>query len=214
MIKLVIVDDNKSVLDSLVTKLTLGMDFKIIGTFKNGKEIFHAIAKGLKPDVILMDIEMPEMNGLEATEKILSIEPQMKIIMCTVFDDETNIFNAVCAGAKGYILKDESIDKIRRYIYETVEGGSAMSPEIAIKALNLIKKSNPPQDIPAEKYSLTEREIFILNHIAAGLSYDQIAGGLGISYGTVRKHIENMYRKLNVHNKVEAINKARKGGLL
>ncbi|GAB4206395.1 MAG: response regulator transcription factor [Bacteroidia bacterium] len=215
MINIAIVDDNSKILEALESKISSCDDFKVIGTYRTGKEIYHAVVKGLNPDIILMDIEMPQMDGIQATEKIISIRPDIKIIMCTVFDDEVNIFNAVCAGAKGYILKNESIEKIKRYIYETIEGGSAMSPEIAIRALNLIKKSPPPSEyVSKEEYNLSEREISVLEQIASGRSYDRIADNLGISYGTVRKHIENIYRKLNVHNKVEAINKAKKDGLL
>lgn len=215
MIKIAIADDNKIVLESLREKVASCTDFQVIECFRNGKEIYHAILKGLKPDIILMDIDMPEMNGIEATEKVLSVQPNIKILMCTVFDDETNIFNAICAGAKGYLLKDESIERIRRAIYETIEGGSAMSPGIAIKALNLIKRASTTQpNKQKETHNLSSREVGILEQIASGMSYEQVADSSGISYGTVRKHLENIYKKLNVHNKVEAINKAKKGGLL
>lgn len=216
VIKVVIVDDNKVALDSLQNKVSSCPDFEVIKTYRTGREVYHAILKGLKPDIILMDIDMPEMNGIEATEKILAVQPSIKILMCTVYDDENSIFNAVCAGAKGYLLKDENIEKIKRYIYETIEGGSAMSAEIAIKALNLIKRVPVIEQTVSDKeeYKLTSREITILEAIASGMSYDQVADSVGISYGTVRKHIENIYRKLNVHNKVEAINKAKKKGLL
>ncbi len=214
MIKVVIVDDIKTIQETLMLKIQSNPDFEIIGVYSSGKEILHAIQKDLKPNIILMDIDMPEMNGIEATEKIMGINPNIKILMCTVHADETSIFKAVCAGAKGYLLKDESIEKISRYIFETIEGGSAMSPGIALKALNLIKSSNVTEIREHPEYNLTSREIEIIKQIAAGLSYEQVADNCGISYGTVRKHIENIYRKLNAHSKVEAINKAKKGGIL
>lgn len=215
MIKVVIVDDNKVVLEALQNKICSNSDFELVASYRTGKEVYHAIIRGLKPDVILMDIDMPEMNGIEATKKIIAVHSDIKIIMCTVYDDENSIFEAVCAGAKGYLLKDESVEKIRRYIYETIEGGSAMSPKIAIKALNLIKRVPfIEQDTGKEDYKLTPREMIILEEIASGMSYEQIADSVGISYGTVRKHIENIYRKLEVHSKVEAINKAKKKGIL
>jgi DNA-binding NarL/FixJ family response regulator len=212
MATILVIDDEKSIRNTL--KDILEHEGYTVETAENGQIGLNYIQEK-DFDVVLCDIKMPQMDGIQATEKIISIQPDIKIIMCTVFDDEVNIFNAVCAGAKGYILKNESIEKIKRYIYETIEGGSAMSPEIAIRALNLIKKSPPPSEyVSKEEYNLSEREISVLEQIASGGSYDRIADNLGISYGTVRKHIENIYRKLNVHNKVEAINKAKKDGLL
>ncbi|GIV27025.1 MAG: DNA-binding response regulator [Bacteroidia bacterium] len=214
MIKVVIVDDVKTIQEALRLKIQSNPDFEILGVYNSGKEILRAIQQGLKPDIILMDIDMPEMNGIEATEKIMAINPNIKILMCTVHADENSIFKSVCAGAKGYLLKDESIEKISRYIFETLEGGSAMSPGIALKALNLIKNSSVNEINDNSDYKLTSREIEIIRQIAAGLTYDQVADNCGISYGTVRKHIENIYRKLNAHGKVDAINKAKKGGIL
>ena len=215
MIRVAVVDDIKTVRETIVSKLQLSKDLSVIKEFSNGKEILHAMMQGLEADVIVMDIEMPEMDGIEATEKILSKYPNTKILMCTVFDDETNLFKAICAGAKGYLLKDEKPEKIHRAVFETMEGGSAMSASIALKSLNLIKNASVKvkQDVPAEN-QLSKREIEMLEHIASGMSYEEVANVTGISYGTVRKHLENIYKKLNVHSKLEAVNKARKDGLL
>lgn len=215
MIKIAVVDDIKNVRETIVSKLQLSKDMSVVKQFTNGKEILHAMMQGLEADVIIMDIEMPEMDGIEATEKILAKYPDTKILMCTVFDDETNLFKAICAGAKGYLLKDEKPEKIHRAIFETMEGGSAMSASMAVKSLNLIKNAGlkVKSEIPAENL-LSKREIEMLEHIASGKSYDQVANVTGISYGTVRKHLENIYKKLNVHSKLEAVNKARKDGLL
>ncbi len=215
MIKVAVVDDIKTVRETIVKKLQLSKDLSVIKEFANGKEILHAMMQGLDADVIVMDIEMPEMNGIEATEKILSKYPDTKILMCTVFDDETNLFKAICAGAKGYLLKDEKPEKIHRAVFETMEGGSAMSAGMALKSLNLIKSATlkVKQEIPVEN-QLSKREVEMLEHIASGMSYEQVANVTGISYGTVRKHLENIYKKLNVHSKLEAVNKARKDGLL
>lgn len=215
MIKIAVVDDIKLVRETIVSKLQLSKDMSVVKEFKTGKEILHAIMQGLDVDVIIMDIEMPEMDGIEATEKILAKYPDTKILMCTVFDDETNLFKAICAGAKGYLLKDEKPEKIHRAVFETMEGGSAMSASIAIKSLNLIKNATLKikQEVSTEN-QLSKREIEMLEHIASGMSYEQVANITGISYGTVRKHLENIYKKLNVHSKLEAVNKARKDGLL
>jgi DNA-binding NarL/FixJ family response regulator len=215
MIKIAVVDDIKNVRETIVSKLQLSKDMSVVKEFANGKEILHAMMQGLDADVIIMDIEMPEMDGIEATEKILAKYPDTKILMCTVFDDETNLFKAICAGAKGYLLKDEKPEKIHRAIFETMEGGSAMSASIALKSLNLIKNATikVKQEVSVES-QLSKREIEMLEHIASGMSYEQVANIAGISYGTVRKHLENIYKKLNVHSKLEAVNKARKDGLL
>lgn len=215
MIKVAVVDDIKTVRATIVNKLQLSKDLTVVKEFANGKEILHAMMQGLDVDVIIMDIEMPEMNGIEATEKILARYPNVKILMCTVFDDETNLFNAICAGAKGYLLKDEKPEKIHRAIFETIEGGSAMSASMAVKSLNLIKNASlkVKSEIPPENL-LSKREVEMLEHIASGKSYEQVANIAGISYGTVRKHLENIYKKLNVHSKLEAVNKARQDGLL
>jgi len=215
MIRIAVVDDIKTVRKTIVSKIGLSKDMDVVKEFSTGKEVLHAMMQGLDVDVIIMDIEMPEMDGIEATEKIIAKYANTKILMCTVFDDETNLFRAICAGAKGYLLKDEKPEKIHRAIFETMEGGSAMSASIALKSLNLIKNATikVKQEVSQENI-LTKREIEMLELIAKGLSYEQVADSTGISYGTVRKHLENIYKKLNVHSKLEAVNKAQKDGLL
>jgi DNA-binding NarL/FixJ family response regulator len=215
MIKIAVVDDIKTVRSTIVSKIQLSKDMKVVREFSTGKEVLHAMMQGLDVDIIIMDIEMPDMDGIEATEKIIAKYSNTKILMCTVFDDETNLFKAICAGAKGYLLKDEKPEKIHRAIFETMEGGSAMSASIALKSLNLIKNATlkVKQEVSTDN-TLTKREIEMLELIATGLSYEQVADRSGISYGTVRKHLENIYKKLNVHSKLEAINKAKKDGFL
>jgi len=215
MIRIAVVDDIKTVKKTIVSKIGLSRDMDVVKEFSSGKDILHAMMQGLEVDIIIMDIEMPHMDGIEATEKIIAKYPNTKILMCTVFDDETNLFRAICAGAKGYLLKDEKPEKIHRAIFETMEGGSAMSASIAVKSLNLIKSATImlKQTISKDN-NLTKREIEMLELIATGLSYEQVADRSGISYGTVRKHLENIYKKLNVHSKLEAVNKAQKNGLL
>ncbi len=215
MIKIAVVDDIKTVRTTIVSKIQLSKDMKVVAEFGTGKEALHGMMQGLDVDVMIMDIEMPDMDGIEATEKILLKYSGAKILMCTVFDDETNLFRAICAGAKGYLLKDEKPEKIHRAIFEVMEGGSAMSASMALKSLNLIK-STPTQlkEKVSVENQLTKRETEIIELIAKGLSYEEVANNTGISYGTVRKHIENIYKKLNVHSKLEAVNKAKKDGLL
>ncbi|MFN8395889.1 MAG: response regulator transcription factor [Bacteroidia bacterium] len=155
-----------------------------------------------------MDILMPVMDGIEATRQVTQRWPQIKVIICSVFDDEENVFQAILAGACGYLVKEEGQQVIREAILEALDGGAPMSPAIARKALALIRNGKPRQAAAPDDMGLTKREIEILEHLSKGLSYDQIADNLIISSGTVRKHIENIYRKLQVTNKVEAVQKA------
>ena len=215
MIRIAIVEDINRIAETLEEKILLSSDFTVVIRATTGKEIIQHLQKNHSVDVIIMDINMPEMNGIEATAFITNRWPNIKIIMSTVFDDEQNLFNAIMAGASGYLLKDEPPQKIHRSIYEALEDGAPMSPLIAKKALSMIK-TGVPEESKKEiiDYGLTEREIEVLEHLSKGLSYEQIADNLFISYGTVRKHVENTYRKLKVNNRIEAIDKAKKGGVL
>ena len=215
MIRVAIVEDINRIAETLQEKILLSQDFTIVMKATTGKEIIQQLQKNHAVDVIIMDINMPEMNGIEATAFITNRWPNIKIIMSTVFDDEQNLFDAIMAGASGYLLKDEPPQKIHRSIYEALEGGAPMSPLIAKKALSMIKLGRPEESKKeVVDYGLTERELEVLEHLSKGLSYEQIADNLFISYGTVRKHVENIYRKLKVNNRIEAIDKAKKGGVI
>jgi DNA-binding NarL/FixJ family response regulator len=215
MIQIAITEDISRLAETLKAKVLLSPDFNVKHIAVNGNEIIKFLEKDHNIDVIIMDINMPEMNGIEATGHIVNRWPQIKIVMSSVFDDEQNLFDAMLAGASGYLLKDETPQKIHRSIYEVLEGGMPMSPMIAKKALQLIRKSTPQQSSQNKvDYQITERESEVLEQLAKGLSYEQIADNLFISYGTVRKHVENIYRKLEVNNRTGAIDKAKKGGLL
>ena len=213
MIKIAIAEDITKLAEALQEKIEFGVEFKVSSISSNGKELIERLEKKHSIDVIIMDINMPEMNGIQATEIITSRWPNIKVIMSTVFDDDKNIFDAIMAGASGYMLKDEPPIKVHRAIYEALEGGAPMSPMIAKKALSLLRNGVPQQEV-SEDYELTKRELEVLEQIAKGLSYDQISSNLFISYGTARKHVENIYKKMKVHNKIEAIEKAKKGGIL
>jgi DNA-binding NarL/FixJ family response regulator len=155
------------------------------------------------------------MDGIEATKIINSRWPQIKIVMCTVFDDEDHIFQAILAGALGYMMKDESPANLFQAIDECLVGGAPMSPAIAKKSLDMLRRGAPQtQSFDAEQYNLSKREIEILEQLSRGLTYNLIADNLFISSGTVRKHIENVYRKLQVNNKVEALKVAAVAGLI
>lgn len=213
MIKIVIAEDISKLAQALKEKIEFGIEFKVTDISSNGKELIERLEQNHAVDVVIMDINMPEMNGIEATKIVANRWPNIKIIMSTIFDDEQNIFDAIMAGASGYMLKDEPPEKVHRSIYEAIEGGAPMSAMIAKKALNLLRNSKLQQE-NSEDYKLTKRELEVLEQIAKGLSYDQISNNLFISYGTAKKHVENIYAKMKVHNKIEAIEKARKSGLL
>lgn len=212
-IKIAIVEDITKLAMVLKEKIELASEFKVVDVLVNGHEIIQRLEKNHSIDVIFMDIHMPEMNGVNATEVIANRWPHIKIVMCTVFDDEQHIFDAIMAGASGYILKSETPKVFHKAIYEAVEGGAPMSPIVARKALKLIKAGRPIATIEPD-YELTKREIEILEQIAKGLNYDQISENLFISYSTAKKHVENIYKKMKVHNKVEALSKARTGGII
>ena len=210
MIRIALAEDNDFLARTLEEKVELFDDLNLKFRAENGNRMVKLIPDHQPIDVILMDIQMPVMDGIEATEKIKQLYPQIKIIMVTVFDDEENIFKAIQAGADGYLLKDESAKKMYEGIHEIMNGGAPMSASIALKALRLLR--NPIEQTTEEKkeYSLTNREVEILEQLSKGLNYGEIATNLFISQGTVRKHVENTYRKLQVHNKMEAVTLAKK----
>jgi DNA-binding NarL/FixJ family response regulator len=214
MIKIGIAEDIEQIAQALKKKLELSPDFLVKFVARNGKLAISELQKGNQVDVLLMDINMPEMDGIEATEKIAARWPQVRIIMSTIFDDDEYLVRAIMAGAGGYLMKDESPAQVHKSIYSIMEGGAPMSPGIANKVLKLLKNGGNAAIRPAVNFDLTEREAEVLIHLSKGLSYEQIADNLFISYGTVRKHIENIYRKLRVNNKTEAINKAGRNKLL
>ena len=214
MIKVAIADDNSFPIKSATEKLSFFEDFTIKMTAVNGEDLLEKLGKNHNIDIILMDIEMPKMNGIEATDIIKQRHPQIKIIMLTVFDNDENIFRSIKAGADGYLLKEVNPNDLRQGILETMNGGATMTPSIAMKTLKLFRNPMTFESVPDEDLKLTPREIEVLEQLSKGLKYHLIAENLFLSAGTVRKHIENIYAKLQVHNKLEAIQKAKKNNLI
>lgn len=215
MYKIAIAEDNIFSLKALEEKLSTYADITIIHTAKNGTELLHLLEQNNDIDLILMDIEMPLMNGIEATGKIKQRYPQIKIVMITIYDDDEYIFNAIKAGADSYILKETKSEKIYETITDTLNGGSVMSPSIALKTLQLLKTTTysiPKKDI--EKIVLSVRETEILEQLSKGYTNKRIAEKLIISPFTVKRHIENIYQKLQAHNRIELLDKARKNRLI
>jgi len=215
MIRIAIVDDNTFLQKTIQDKLSFFADVEVRMKAIHGQDIIEKLEKNHNLDLILMDIEMPKMNGIEATAIIKSKFPQIKIIMLTVFDNDENIFKAIKAGADGYFLKEVNPQELYNGIQETLSGGAGMTPSIALKTLKLLREPLVFDDsIAKEEIRLTIREVEVLEQLSKGLKYNAIAENLFLSPGTIRKHVENIYTKLQVHNKLEAIQKAKNNKLI
>ncbi|OYU81651.1 MAG: DNA-binding response regulator [Flavobacterium sp. BFFFF1] len=214
MIKIAIADDNSFLIRTVQEKLSFFEDFAVRCTACDGRDLLDKLQNNRNIDLILMDIEMPEMNGIEATNIIKSKYPHIRIIMLTVFDNDENIFNAIKAGADGYLLKEINPRDLYQGIIETMNGGAAMHPSIAFKTLKLLRDPNHFEKENADEIKLSQREIEVLEQLSKGLNYNNIADNLILSPSTVRKHIENIYTKLQVHNKLEAVEKAKNNKLI
>jgi len=214
-IKIAIADDNSFLINTVKEKLSFFKDLNYKFSALNGSELLTKLQENHNLDLILMDIEMPILDGIETTEIVKQKYPHIKIIMLTVFDNDENIFNAIKAGADGYLLKEINAKDLHDGIVETLNGGAAMNPSIALKTLKLLRN---PIDIENKKdqedIQLTHRETEVLEQLSKGLRYNIIADNLILSVGTIRKHIENIYRKLQVHNKIEAVQKAKRNNLI
>jgi DNA-binding NarL/FixJ family response regulator len=215
MIKIALVDDNSFLIKTTQEKLSFFDDFTLKFTADSGVDLIEKLTKNHNVDLILMDIEMPKMNGIDATNFVKQKYPQIKIIMLTVFDNDENIFNAIKAGADGYLLKEVNPKDLHQGILDTINGGATMTPSIAMKTLKLFRNPVDFESVAnGEDIKLTTREIEVLEQLSKGLKYNLIADNLFLSVGTIRKHIENIYTKLQVHNKLEAIQKARNNNLI
>lgn len=212
-IKIGVAEDNSNLRKSLMNTLSFFENVEVLFIGNNGLEVLKCL-ETQTPDLILMDINMPGMNGIEATKHVRENFPGVKIMMLTVFDEDDKIFASILAGASGYLLKDEKPAKLLEAIEECMDGGAPMSPSIAAKAIALLRGKHAEQAKHAEDYGLTKRELEILQKTASGLTNNQIADELFISPKTVRKHIENIYQKLQVHNRVEAVNVAMRDKLI
>lgn len=206
-IYIAIAEDNSFALQGLKNRLAKHPEIEIKHTAKNGKELLKNLQKNHNIDLVLMDLQMPEMDGIAATSAVKTKYPQIKVLILTTFDDDENLFNAILAGASGYLLKEDNGTEIFQAIMDTLSGGAAMSPVIALKTLQLVCQPISKEQ-KVEDFGLTQREIELLTQLKNGLTNEEIASNLHISYHTVRKHIENIYRKLQVRNKLEAVKKA------
>lgn len=202
-ISIAIVEDEKNYNNALKKIINYQDDMKVVAQFFDGNEALKNLSD-ISPDVVMMDIQLQDMLGIEIIEKLKKEMPKTQFIMCTSFEEDEKIFNSLKAGATGYLIKGESMDKILSSIRDVYNGGAPMSFSIARKVLQHFERKLPEIQGFDE---LTDREKEILELLAQGLLYKEIADKKFISIDTVKKHVGNIYRKLHVNNKVEAINK-------
>jgi DNA-binding NarL/FixJ family response regulator len=210
MIKVMLYEDNPQLREGL-TMLIDGSDgFTVLASYKNCDNVTDEV-DAWKPDVILMDIDMPGTNGIEGLKRIRAKNSDVKILMLTVFDDNKNVFEAIRSGANGYVLKKTPPAKLLEYIEEAASGGAPMTASIATQVLKMFSQVNTTQN---EDYNLSDREKQVLQLLVDGYSYKMIASEMFISIDTVRSHIKKIYEKLHVNSKSEAVAKAFKDRLL
>ena len=203
-ISIAIVEDLDVVRNGLKDFISLSTDFLVVGSFKTGEEALQKLPQ-INPDIVIMDINLPGMNGIECIRQVKDMSPSTQFMMFTVYENDDKVFEALKAGASGYLLKNTGLLQIAESVKELHEGGSPMSANIARKVVNLFRdtdKKTPFLDL------LSNREKEILQLLAKGLLYKEIAEQLNITTGTVRIHIHKIYEKLHVQNRTEAINKA------
>jgi DNA-binding NarL/FixJ family response regulator len=201
MISIAIIEDDEDIRESLEILIRTTEDFECAGTFADAEAGLGFLTAN-PADIVLMDIHLPGMDGIECVRQLKSVHPGMQFIMCTVFKDDNSVFNALKAGATGYLLKNDDHVKIIDAIRELHAGGSPMTPQIARRVLESFKRPAVNDAL----HLLTKRETEMLGLLAKGLRYKEIADKLFISTETVRKHINNIYQKLHVQSRIEAVN--------
>ena len=210
MIKVAIFEDNPNMRVSLYQLINGSPGFTCVGAFENCSNVLRNI-KDTNPDIVLMDIEMPGVNGIEGVRMIKEKYPDLKILMQTIFGDSDKIFDSILAGASGYILKNTPPYRILEALQEINDGGAPMSPSIATKVLRMVTEPQTPKNV---SMNLSDREKEILTCLVKGMSYKLIGEACFISIDTVRAHVRNIYDKLQVHSKAEAVAKAIKGTIV
>ena len=198
---ILIYEDNVTLRLGLSELLSLSDEFVVLKTSENCL-LAREDVKHYFPDVVLMDIDMPGMSGIEAVKQIRQFNKEVAILMLTVFDDNKNVFDAICAGASGYLLKKNVSDKLIPFMHDVLEGGAPMSPTVAKMVVNSM------QQMPNVNYRFTEREKEILSLLCKGNSYKMIASETNLAFETIRSYIKKIYEKLQVHSATEAVSKA------
>jgi len=211
MIKIVIFEDNREQRDALSAVLNAVDGLGVFGTFNSAHKVVDDVAS-CDPDIVLMDIDMPVVDGIKAVAILRARFPDLRIVMLTVIEDDDRIFAAIRAGADGYFLKQTDPDRLIQGIKEAMEGGAPMSPSIARRVLRMMEGRRSPE-VRSEEFQLTPREQAILGLLVKGFTYKRIAMELNLSYATVNRHVSNVYVKLRVHSVNEAVALAIRRGL-
>ena len=213
VIKILIVDDHTVVRDGLSAMLGREQDFAVVGEAKDGLEAIDR-ARDLQPDVILMDLRMPEMDGVEAMRRIGTDEPDARFIVLATFDNDEYIFDAIEAGAKGYLLKGASREELFQAVRAVHRGEALIEPGVATKVLNRLTQLSRQSAASGAPDVLSDREIEVLRLMARGSANKGIAASLGISESTVKTHVANIFQKLDVNHRTEAVTEALQKGII
>ncbi len=209
-IRVAIVEDQERLRDGLASLIAGTHGFAVVGSFGSMEDALAGIESG-GPNVLLADIGLPGMSGIDGVRRLKAKYPALQILMLTVYSDNDHIFEAICAGACGYLLKDTPPTRLIESIRELHEGGAPMSPDVARKAITMFQRIAPPKN---DDHKLSARELDVVQLLAEGQSYKMIADALTISIDTVRFHIRNIYEKLHVHSKSEAVIAALRRGIV
>jgi DNA-binding NarL/FixJ family response regulator len=204
IIKTAIVEDMRDIREGLATLINFTEGFSCTGSYRSMEEAIPRI-RHQTPDVLLSDIGLPGMNGIDGIRILKDLYPNMTVLMLTVYDDDDRIFDAICAGASGYLLKRTPPAKLLENIREAVSGGAPMSPEVAMRVIKLFREVRPPEKVD---YDLTPHETRLLKLLVEGHNYTTAAEELRVSYNTIKFHMRHIYEKLQVHSKSEAVAKA------
>ena len=203
-IKVALIEDQRDVREGLAMLIGGSPGFRCVATFRTMEAALHAIERDL-PDLILTDIGLPGMSGVDGIRILKDRHPGLPVVALTIYDDDDNIFEALCAGAYGYILKNTPPARLLEHLQEVVAGGAPMSPDVARRVIHLFREFRPSE---RAAHHLTQQETELLKLIVDGHSYKTAAARLGISTSTVSFHLQNIYNKLQVHSKSEAVAKA------
>lgn len=209
-IRIAIVEDREDLRTTLAERLEQVDDFRVAGAFASMEEAIPEISRD-PPSVTLVDIGLPGMSGIEGIRILKKSRPDLLMIVLSIFDDDERIFDAICAGACGYVLKKMPMDRLVGMIRDAVDGGAPMSPEVARRVLELFRHYSPPEAAP---HRLTPHELRVLKMLVDGSSYKAAAADLKVSIHTVAFHVRRIYEKLQVHSKSEAVSKALRDGIL
>jgi len=205
-----IIEDQRELREGFTTLINFTPGFVCSGSYRSMEEALARL-RTEKPDVVLSDIGLPGMDGIEGIRRIKQMYPDILVLMLTVYDDDERIFDALCAGACGYLLKRTPPARLLENIREALTGGAPMSPEVASKVITLFRDIRPPEKV---EYDLTPHETRLLKLIVEGHNYTTAAEQLGVKYSTVKFHMQNIYDKLQVHSKSEAVAKALKNRIV